>query len=277
MDRRQFTKLALFAAFLAPLGDNIKAAESDEQRKNRAKADSLQAHKAMMGAPGVKMVGNEKIAMLLYPGFYAPDLVNPQFLFTAMMGAEVCLISPTDDLTPVDCGGFSIVPTHRSSECPDKLDILFVPGGATGTLEAMKNKPFIDFIKTKAADSKYIASVCTGSLLLGKAGLLKGKKATSHWSTLALLKKFGAMPLNERVVWDGNLVTGAGVTAGIDLGLQIVAALRGKTYAQTIQLEAEYDPAPPYDSGSPEKADPFVRDNLKGIMAPLVESFRLAI
>jgi putative intracellular protease/amidase len=277
MDRRQFAKLALFAAFLAPLGDNIKAAESDEQRKNRAKADSLQAHKAMMGAPGVKMVGNEKIAMLLYPGFYAPDLINPQFLFTAMMGAEVCLISPTDDLTPVDCGGFSIVPTHRRSECPDKLDILFVPGGATGTLEAMKNKPFIDFIKTKAANSKYIASVCTGSLLLGKAGLLKGKKATSHWSTLALLKKFGAMPLNERVVWDGNLVTGAGVTAGIDLGLQIVAALRGKTYAKTIQLEAEYDPAPPYDSGSPEKADPFVRDNLKGIMAPLVESFRLAI
>jgi putative intracellular protease/amidase len=277
MDRRQFTKLALFAAFLAPLGNTIKAAESDEQRKNRAEADSLQAHKAMMGAAGVKMVGNEKIAMLLYPGFYAPDLINPQFLFNAMMGAEVCLISPTDDLTPVECGGFSIVPTHRRSECPDKPDVLFVPGGATGTVEAMKNKPFIDFIKTKAADSNYIASVCTGSLLLGKAGLLKGKKATSHWSTLALLNNFGAMPLNERVVWDGNLVTGAGVTAGIDLGLQIVAALRGKTYAQTIQLEAEYDPAPPYDSGSPEKADPFVSDNLKGILAPLVENFRLAI
>ena len=113
MDRRQFTKLALFAAFLAPLGNNIKAAESDEQRKNLAKAASLQGHKAMMSAAGVKMVGNEKIAMLLYSGFYAPDLINPQFLFNAMMGAEVCLISPTDDLTPVDCGGFSIVPTHR--------------------------------------------------------------------------------------------------------------------------------------------------------------------
>lgn len=277
MDRRQFTKLALFASFLAPLGNTIKAAESDEQRKNLAKAASLKGHKAMMDAPGVKMVGNEKIAMLLYPGFYAPDLINPQFLFNAMMGAEVCLISPTDDLTPVECGGFSIVPTHRRSECPDKLDVLFVPGGATGTLEAMKNKPFIDFIKTKAADSKYITSICTGSLLLGKAGLLKGKKATSHWTTLQLLQEFGAIPVKQRVVWDGNLITGGGVTAGIDFGLEVVAALRGKTYAQTIQLEAEYDPAPPYDSGSPEKADPFVRDNLKGIFAPLVENFRLAI
>ncbi|MFA6162033.1 MAG: DJ-1/PfpI family protein [Methylobacter sp.] len=277
MDRRQFTKLALFSAFLAPLGNNIKAAESDEQRKIGAKAASLQGHKAMMGAAGVKMMGNEKIAMLLYPGFYAPDLINPQFLFTAMMGAEVCLISPTDDLTPVDCGGFSIVPTHRQSECPVKPDILFVPGGATGTLEAMKNKQFIDFIKTKAADSRYIASVCTGSLLLGKAGLLKGKKATSHWSTLELLKKFGATPVNERVVWDGNLVTGGGVTAGIDLGLQIVGALRGKEYAEAIQLQAEYDPAPPYNSGSPEKAPPFVHDNVRAMFAPLVLDMELEI
>ena len=140
MDRRQFTQLALFAALLPPFGNSIKAAESDEQRRNLAKIASQRGHKAMMDAPGVKMVGNEKIAMLLYPGFYAPDLINPQFLFNAMMGAEVCLISPTDDLTPVDCGGFSIVPTHRRSECPNKPDVLFVPGGANGTLEAMKKQ-----------------------------------------------------------------------------------------------------------------------------------------
>ncbi|WP_051961581.1 DJ-1/PfpI family protein [Methylobacter sp. BBA5.1] len=277
MDRRQFTKLALFGAFLAPLGNSVKAAESAAQRKIQAKTDSLQAHKALMSAPGVKMMGNEKIAMLLYPGFYAPDLINPQFLFHAMMGAEVCLISPTDDLTPVDCGGFSVVPTHRLSECPAKPDILFVPGGAEGTLEAMRNKPFIDFIKTRAAEARYIASVCTGSLLLGKAGLLAGKKATSHWSTLDLLKKFGATPVKERVVWDGNLVTGGGVTAGIDLGLEIVAALRGKDYAQAIQLQAEYDPAPPYNSGSPEKAPAFVRDNVRGMFAPLVLDMELEI
>jgi len=277
MDRRQFTKLALFAAFLSPLGNSVKAAESDEQKKVRAKADSMQAHKAFMSDPDVKMMGNEKIAMLLYPGFYAPDLINPQFLFTAMMGAEVCLISPTDDLAPVSCGNFSIVPTHRRSECPDSLDILFVPGGATGTLEAMKNKPLIDFIKAKAANARYITSVCTGSLLLGKAGLLKGKKATSHWSTLALLKKFGATPVSERVVWDGNLVTGGGVTAGIDLGLQIVGALRGQEYAQAIQLQAEYDPAPPFNAGSPEKAPAFVRDSVRGMFAPLVLDMELEI
>ncbi|MBF6649919.1 DJ-1/PfpI family protein [Methylobacter sp. BlB1] len=277
MDRRQFTKLALFAAFLAPLGNSVKAAENDEQRKIQAQSDSMQAHKAFMSDPDVKMMGNEKIAMLLYPGFYAPDLINPQFLFTAMMGAEVYLISPTDDLTPVSCGNFSIVPTHRQSECPEKLDILFVPGGAAGTLAAMKNKPFIDFIKTKAANSRYIASVCTGSLLLGKAGLLKGKKATSHWTTLELLKKFGATPVSERVVWDGNLVTGGGVTAGIDLGLQIVGALRGKEYAEAIQLQAEYDPAPPYNAGSPGKAPAFVRDSVRGMFAPLVLDMELEI
>ena len=277
MDRRQFTKLALFATCLAPLGNNIKAAETDAQRKQLAKAASLQGHQAMMAAPGVKMHGNEKIAMLLYPGFYAPDLINPQFLFHAMMGAQVCLISPTDDLTPVDCGGFSIVPTHRRSECPDKLDILFVPGGAEGTLEAMKNKPLIDFIKTKAAQANYITSVCTGSLLLGKAGLLQGKKATSHWATLGLLEKFGATPVNERVVWDGNLVTGGGVTAGIDLGLEIVAALRGKGYAQAIQLQAEYDPAPPFNAGSPAKAPGHVHESVKAMFAPLVLDMELAI
>jgi len=277
MDRRQFTKLGLITAALAPLGKNMKAAESDEQRKNGAKAASQQAHKAFMSAADMKMVGNEKIAMLLYPGFYAPDLINPQFIFASMMGAEVCLISPGDDLTPVPCGGFSIVPTHRQSECPDRLDILFVPGGATGTLEAMKNKSFVDFIRTKAATSKYIASVCTGSLLLGKAGLLKGKKATSHWSTVALLEKFGAQPLAKRVVWDGSLVTAGGVTAGIDLGLEIAAALRGKAYAEAIQLQAEYDPAPPYNAGSPAKAPAFVRDNVRAMFAPLVLDMELEI
>lgn len=277
MDRRQFTKLTLLTAWLAPLQNDIKASETDEQRKKLAEAVSRQGHNAMMNAPDVKMHGNEKIAMLLYPGFYAPDLINPQFLFHAMMGAEVCLISPTDDLTPVDCGGFSIVPTHRRSECPEKLDILFVPGGADGTLAAMKNQPLIDFIGTKAVDTNYVTSVCTGSLLLGKAGLLKGKKATSHWSTLALLEKFGATPVKERVVWDGNLVTGGGVTAGIDLGLEIVAALRGKGYAQAIQLQAEYDPAPPFHSGSPAKAPAPIRENVKAMFAPLVLDMELAI
>ncbi|MFA6051449.1 MAG: DJ-1/PfpI family protein [Methylobacter sp.] len=290
MDRRQFTKLALLGGSLAPFLTGCQSlakrqASNAEQgtastHLSKAEAESMsrKAHEALMGQEGFKMMGEERIAMLLYPGFAALDLVGPQYLFASMMGATIYLISPTDDLKPVISGeGLAIVPTHTPSECPEALDIFFVPGGANGTLEAMKNAKLIDFIAGRAASSSYLTSVCTGSLLLGKAGLLKGKNATSHWSMLELLPEFGAIPVKQRVVWDGKLITGGGVTAGIDFGLQIVAALRGKTYAQTIQLQAEYDPAPPYDSGSPEKADPFVRDNLKGILAPLVESLRLAI
>jgi cyclohexyl-isocyanide hydratase len=292
MERRQFTKLALLGGSLAPFLSGCQSLDKLQElkaeppkilphlSKDEAESMSRKAHQAFMELKevGFKMMGEEHIAMLLYPGFAALDLVGPQYLFSSMMGAKIYLVSPTDDLKPVTSGeGLVIVPTHTLSECPKVLDILFVPGGAKGTLEAMKNTKLIDFIASRAATSRYVTSVCTGSLLLGKAGLLKGKKATSHWAMLELLPEFGAIPVKQRVVWDGKLITGGGVTAGIDFGLQIVAALRGKTYAQTIQLQAEYDPVPPYNSGSPEKADPFVRDNLKGILAPLVESFRLAI
>ncbi|NOS89247.1 MAG: DJ-1/PfpI family protein [Methylococcaceae bacterium] len=227
---------------------------------------------------GFKMMGEEHIAMLLYPGFTALDLVGPHYLFSSMMGAKIYLLTTGDDLAPITCGeGLTFVPTHTASDCPKALDILFVPGGANGTLEAMKNPAIIDLIAQKAAFAKYITSVCTGSLLLGKAGLLKGKKATSHWVTLDLLAEFGAIPTRQRVVWDGNVVTGGGVTAGIDFGLEIVAALRGKLYAEALQLQGEYDPAPPFNAGAPDKAPAFVRDTLQGMFAPLVENFRRAI
>lgn len=282
MDRRYFNKLALWSGGLAPLLSACTAAAKHTVplSPDQAAEVSRRAHETLMNLDedGFKMVGEEHIAMLLYPGFAALDLVGPQYLFAAMMGAKIYLVSADDVLKPVVSGeGLSIAPTHAFNDCPEKLDVLFVPGGANGTLQAMGNKKLIDFIARRAASSAYVTSVCTGSLLLGKAGLLKGKKATSHWTTLELLSEFGALPVKQRVVWDGKLVTGGGVTAGIDFGLQVVAALRGKTYAQTIQLLAEYDPAPPYDSGSPDKAEPFVRDNLDGIMAPLREKFRLAI
>ena len=277
MNRRQFTKYALLAGSLVSSLGLAKATEKVDLRKTIAKNKSAEAHKAFMAAEGVKMMGNEKIAMLLYEGCYAPDLINPQFIFSAMMGSKVYLISPTEDLTPVNASGVSIVPTHTQSQCPDDLDILFIPGGATGTLKAMKNKPFIDFIRHKASTAKYITSVCTGSLLLGKAGLLKDKQATSHWSTIDLLSKFGATAVKKRVVWDGNLVTGGGVTAGLDFGLEIVAALRGKDYAKAIQLQMEYDPAPPFNSGSPDTAPESIHNNVKGMFAPLILDMELAV
>lgn len=280
MDRRQFTKLALIGgASFVPLLSNA-ASTPPSLNKEQAAAKSKKAHEGLMAVKdgSFKMMGAEQIGMVLYSGFAALDMVAPHYLFASMMGAKIYLISPTDDLTPVISGEkLAIVPTHTQQDCPKNLDILFVPGGANGTLEAMKNTRLIDFIANRAATANYITSVCTGSVLLGKAGLLKGKKATSHWVTLELLSEFGAIPVKQRVVWDGKLVTGGGLSAGLDFGLEIIAALRGKTYAEAIQLQAEYNPAPPYNSGSPEKASPFVRDSIAGIFAPLVQGMREAV
>ncbi|MDP3839291.1 MAG: DJ-1/PfpI family protein [Methylococcales bacterium] len=287
MNRRQFTKLALIgSASLAPLlscaasPDSHKTSVPPPLSKHEADAKSKKAHEAFMSVKdgNFKMMGEEHIGMVLYQGFAALDMVAPHYLFASMMGAKIYLISPTDDLKPVISGEkLAIVPTHTQQDCPKNLDILFIPGGASGTLAAMKNTRLIDFIANRAATAKYLTSVCTGSLLLGKAGLLKGKKATSHWVALELLSEFGATPVKQRVVWDGNLVTGGGVTAGLDFGLEIVAALRGKMYAEVLQLQAEYNPAPPFDSGSPDKASPFVKDNITDMFAPLIQGMREAV
>lgn len=289
MNRRQFTKLAILTPLLsgcansaktpAPIEPTLATKAAKSLSKQAAEAKSLKAHQDFMAAKDVKMQGNEQIAMLLYPGFTTLDLLGPQYLFASMMGAKVHLVSPTDELTPVLSDvKVGVVPTLKRSDCPDNLDILFVPGGATGTLKAMQNEALIAFIKQKAATAKYITSVCTGSLLLGQAGLLQGKRATSHWVSLDLLSQFGTTPVKERVVWDGNLITGAGITAGLDFGLEIVAALRGATYAKGLQLQLEYDPQPPYKGGgSPDSAEPFTKDFIEGMFAPLVSDFALAI
>ncbi len=146
---------------------------------------------------------------------------------------------------PVDTDtGFSIMPTMTFKDVAKKPTVLFVPGSSHGIISAMKDNETIEFVKNCASESSYITSVCTGSLILGKAGLLKGKHATSHWATVDVLKEFGAIPTRERVVTDGNVITGGGVTAGIDFGLCLLATLRGANYARTVQLSAEYSPAP---------------------------------
>lgn len=278
MDRRQFAKLALLGAGLTPFTPVALAIEKSNSRKIQAEAEAHNAHEDFMAMDGVKMMGNENIAMLLYPGFTALDLIGPQYLFASMMGAKIYLISSNNDLSPVMSDtGVAIVPTHTQSDCPEALDILFLPGGSNGTAEAMKNAAFIEFIKQKAAAAKYVTSVCTGSMLLGKAGLLRGKKATSHWVVTDLLAQFGAIPVKERVVWDKNLITGGGVTASIDFALQVIAALRGKAYAEAIQLQAEYDPAPPFHAGSPDKADAHIARSVKGMFELLHTNIAMAI
>ncbi|MDZ7855824.1 DJ-1/PfpI family protein [Sphaerotilus sp.] len=201
--------------------------------------------------------GKEQIAMLLYPEFTALDLVGPHHMFTSLWGATVHLVAATKE--PVrGQNGITFMPSMTLDETPADLDILFVPGGDVGTLKAMQDPKLIAWVADRARRAKLVASVCTGSMILGQAGLLRGKRATSHWATHALLKEFGAIPVDRRVVWDGKLVTGAGVSAGLDLGLAVVAKLRDKTYAQGVQLMAEYAPQPPLHAGTPKTAPPAV-------------------
>lgn len=193
------------------------------------------------------------IAILLYPHCTALDLVGPQHMFSALMGARMHFVAKSADVVVTDTG-LPIQPTRTFADCPDDLLILCVPGGATGTLAAMQDEATLAFVRDRGSRATYVTSVCTGSLILGAAGLLQGYRATSHWLTIDLLPNFGATPVRERVVHDRNRITGGGVTAGIDFGLSIVKALCDLDYAKGVQLLAEYDPAPPLDAGSPEKA-----------------------
>lgn len=217
----------------------------------------------------------EEIALLLYPRFTALDLVGPQYMFASMMGAKVHLVTKDSNLKPVQSDtGMAIQPTVTFATCPQKLTLLFVPGGTNGTLAAMRDAETIAFLKDRGERADYVTSVCTGSLLLGAAGLLKGYEATSHWLTRDLLPLFGAKPVAQRVVKDRNRITGGGVTAGIDFGLTLIETLRDREYAETVQLLAEYDPHPPMDLGSPEKARPETKQMLAEMLAPFLNEVR---
>ena len=202
--------------------------------------------------------GKEQIGMLLYPGFTALDFVGPQYMLAGLMGASVHHIAKT--MAPVVSDTrLAIVPTMTFAQVPRELDILFVPGGGQGTLDAMQDEALLAFVADRGNRAKWISSVCTGSLVLGAAGLLKGYRATSHWVARPLLAEAGAIPVDARVVRDRNRITGAGVSAGLDLGLTIVGLLRDQSYAETLQLLAEYAPEPPFNAGSPRTAPPMAK------------------
>ncbi len=210
-----------------------------------------------MGMPndGVHWTGDETIAMLMYPGMTVMDLIGPQSMFGAMMGAKVMLVAKT--LEPVTSdAGVTITPHATFETCPRDLTVIFAPGGTDGTIAAAKDPATLAFIRDRGSRAKYVTSVCSGSLILGAAGLLKGYKATSHWSCRDALAGFGAIPTDTRVVRDRNRITGAGVTSGLDFGLTMVAELRDRTYAECTQLMSEYDPHPPFNAGSLKTAPP---------------------
>ncbi|WAC73453.1 DJ-1/PfpI family protein [Roseateles sp. SL47] len=202
--------------------------------------------------------GKEQIGMLLYPGMTALDFVGPQHMFSSLMGAQVHHIAKT--MAPVTSdANLTLLPTTTLTRAPRDLDILFVPGGGDGTLAAMQDAAVLAFLADRGGRAKWVTSVCTGSLILGAAGLLKGYRATSHWATRGVLSDAGAIESEGRVVRDRNRITGAGVSAGLDLGLTLVGLLRDQSYAETVQLLAEYAPEPPYNAGSPHTASPAVR------------------
>jgi cyclohexyl-isocyanide hydratase len=210
---------------------------------------------------------DQHIAMLLYPGFTALDLVGPQKIFASLMKTKVHLVAKTKELVTTDTG-LAIRPTATFAECPDDLTVLFVPGGGKGTVAIMSDEDVLAFLRSRSARARYVTSVCTGSLVLAAAGLLRGYRATSHWATRDLLARMGAVPVNERVVEDRNRITGAGVTAGIDFGLRLAERLRGADYAKALELNDEYDPQPPYRAGTPELAGARITTAVRGLLAP---------
>jgi len=193
------------------------------------------------------------IGLLLFPDITQLDMTGPYEVFIKFPGAKVHLVWKTRD--PVTAGGgMQIVPTTTFADCP-QLDLICVPGGS-GMNALLNDTETLAFIRNQAKAARYVTSVCTGALVLGAAGLLKGKRAATHWMSREMLSAFGATPVAERVVVDGNVITGGGVTAGIDFALRVAADAFGPELAQSIQLGIEYDPHPPFDSGSPERADP---------------------
>ena len=190
------------------------------------------------------------IGMVLFPNLTQLDLTGPYEVFGRV--AKVLLIA--ESLAPVKSDTGLLLTPDETFDTSPQVDLLFVPGGR-GIFEAIQNNRLLNFLKQQAVDAKYITSVCTGSLVLAAAGLLNGYKATTHWLSLDLLKLFNVEVTEERVVTDRNRITGGGVTAGIDFGLSVVAKIYGENAAKEIQLMMEYDPVPPFNSGSPKTAD----------------------
>ncbi len=209
------------------------------------------------------MTATLNIGFLIFPDMTALDCIGPAQVLGPLPGAQIHLIWKSTDPVVTD-SHFAIVPTTDIANCPP-LDIICVPGGP-GQMKLMDDEEILEFIRQQGAQAKYITSVCTGSLLLAKAGLLEGYKAGCHWAWRKQLSHYGATPSNDRVVIDRNRITGGGVTAGIDFGLSLAAELAGEDVAKALQLAFEYDPAPPFDCGTPDKAGPDLTSAVIGLL-----------
>lgn len=193
------------------------------------------------------------LAFLLFPGLTQLDLTGPVQFLSRLPGAKVDLVWDSRDPVPTDAG-FSILPTATFADV-SRADLLCVPGGM-GVAGVIDQPRALDWVRQVGAEAQWVTSVCTGALVLGAAGLLRGYRATTHWAWHDLLALFGAEPVQARHVIDRNRATGGGVTAGIDFALALIAEIAGPDHARAVQLALEYDPAPPFEAGSPDKAGP---------------------
>ncbi|WP_428537840.1 DJ-1/PfpI family protein [Rhodopila sp.] len=207
-----------------------------------------------------------RVGLLAFPAMTQLDLTGPLQVFASLPDAEVHVLWKTMDPIRTQ-GGLTLLPDTTLAECP-ALDVICVPGGP-GVLDLMDDPIVLSFLRTRFERARFVGSICTGALVLGAAGLLRGKRATTHWAWIDLLTPLGAIPTKGRVVRDGKVMTGGGVTAGIDFALTMVAELAGQEVAETIQLGIEYAPAPPFNAGSPDTARPELVAAARARMAAL--------
>ena len=199
------------------------------------------------------------VGFVIFPDLTQLDFTGPLQVLWRLPQSAIHIVAKSAAPVASDCG-LGLVPTHTFANCPP-LDLICIPGGSEGVAGIINDRETIEFVRQQAGDAKYVTSVCTGAFVLGVAGLLKGRRATTHWAYTDLLPLVGATHEKARVVKDGNVITAGGVTAGIDFGLSVIAEIAGETAARKIQLGMEYDPAPPFDSGHPDKA-PILKSEL---------------
>lgn len=258
MNRRQFGGAVVAAATLDTAG--------------RAAADGGKPQASEDRFPPMHKGRRPEVAMLLYPGLTLMDTLGPQTALAT--SCNVHLVWKDTGLIESDTG-VAVRPTCALTDCPKDLDAVLV-GGGPGQLAVMKDAEVLRFLADRGARAKWVTSVCSGSLVLGAAGLLKGYKATSHWACHEALALFGATPVAARVVADRNRVSGGGVTAGIDFGLVLLAKMLGEDIAKMSQLAMEYDPEPPFDAGTPKKAGEKVTRMVQDWLRPVGEKMAAA-
>jgi cyclohexyl-isocyanide hydratase len=214
------------------------------------------------------------VGFVIFPDLTQLDFTGPQQVLARLPESAMHIVAKSAKPVPSD-SGLSLVPTHTFENCP-RLDLICVPGGAGGVVHAMGDHETIEFVQRQSSSAKYVTSVCTGAFILGVAGLLRGRRATTHWAFTGLLPLVGAIHEKARVVKDGNVITAGGVTSGIDFGLRVVADIAGEAVAQEIQLSLEYDPQPPF-VGHPDLAAASVKASLSPRYEKVTGDFRAQI